>query len=238
VLVELFTSEGCSSCPPADLLLGSLEKEQPEVIALSEHVDYWNRLGWADPFSSADFTRRQQRYAQLFRLDGVYTPQMVVDGRVEFVGSDAGRARASIAAAAKAPKAKVSLEVSQTTPAAFRLRIRVERLPQPAEAELLLIITESNLQTNVPRGENRGRLLRHTAVVRRLTVLGKVSNEGLLTEADAPLDPSWNRANLRAVVLVQARGQGPVLGAASAILSHAPDPAAFPGLGSLRPRPQ
>ena len=99
VLVELFTSEGCSSCPPADVLLMQLGKEQPipgaEVIILSQHVDYWNRLGWTDPFSSKEFSKRQEEYAFSLRVDGPYTPQMVVDGRVEFNGSNARQARDS-----------------------------------------------------------------------------------------------------------------------------------------------
>src|SRR5882724_13421492 len=113
VLVELFTSEGCSSCPPADLLLQRLQKTQPlkgiQVISLSEHVDYWNQLGWTDPFSSSFFSERQRRYAETFRGDGVYTPQMVVDGRAQLVGSDSQTALRAIAEAAKARKASVVL---------------------------------------------------------------------------------------------------------------------------------
>src|SRR5882724_10951247 len=108
VLVELFTSEGCSSCPPADLLLSRLQQSQPiagvEVITLSEHVDYWNQLGWTDPFSSASLTERQRQYTAVLRGDGVYTPQMIVDGKIGFVGSDRQKALPAIAEAAKAPR--------------------------------------------------------------------------------------------------------------------------------------
>jgi hypothetical protein len=108
VLVELFTSEGCSSCPPADELLSRLQQSQPvagvEVIALSEHVDYWNRLGWADPFSSAALTERQRQYATVLRGNRVYTPQMVVDGQAGFVGSDSPQALRAIAEAAESRK--------------------------------------------------------------------------------------------------------------------------------------
>src|SRR5947209_9582072 len=100
VVVELFTSEGCSSCPPADELLGHLRQELSakniQVIPLGFHVDYWNRLGWKDRFSSADFTQRQEEYTRALKVDGPYTPEMVVDGAVEFVGNDAGRAQSTI----------------------------------------------------------------------------------------------------------------------------------------------
>src|SRR5262245_35879021 len=113
VLVELFTSEGCSSCPPADELLGRLVAEQPvesaEIIALSEHVDYWNRLGWVDPFSSPSATARQRQYVDAFDLDGAYTPQMIVAGRSQFTGSRRREALAAIASAAQEPHGKVTL---------------------------------------------------------------------------------------------------------------------------------
>ncbi len=216
VVVELFTSEGCSSCPPADQLLLQLDARQPfagvEVIALSEHVDYWNRLGWRDPFSSSEFTARQQRYGRLFRTDNIYTPQMVVDGRAEFVGNDARRAEKVIREAALDPKVGVRVEA-----AAGRIRVSVDPLAKPASADVLLAITESGLESSVTRGENSGRRLKHTAVVRRLTLLGKAAG-GRAFSAEAPLalDPGWTASHLRAVVLVQEPGGGRILGAASA----------------------
>jgi hypothetical protein len=113
VLIELFTSEGCSSCPPADALLSRLQQSQPipgvELITLSEHVDYWNQLGWTDPFSSAVLTVRQRQYAAVLRGDGVYTPQMIVDGKTGFVGSDSQKALQAISEAARAPKTAIDL---------------------------------------------------------------------------------------------------------------------------------
>ena len=211
VVVELFTSQGCSSCPPADELLLRLAETQPfpgvEVIALSQHVDYWNRLGWRDPFSAPEFTTRQQRYREVFRNESVYTPQMVIDGQVEFVGNDAGRAQRAILAAAREPKVGVRVET-----AGDRIRVQVDALPKQT-ADVLLAITENNLQSSVTRGENSGRRLRHTAVVRRLSVLGRTGAQPFSSEAPLVLDPAWKRENLRAVVLVQERSSRRVLGA-------------------------
>ena len=113
VIVELFTSEGCSSCPPADTLLSRYVKNSPvpgvEIIALGEHVDYWNHNGWADPFSSVQFSQRQSDYSHAFRLDSVYTPQIIVDGRAQLVGSDGDAAEAAIRRAARLPHAAVSV---------------------------------------------------------------------------------------------------------------------------------
>ena len=219
VLVELFTSEGCSSCPPADALLAELDRGQPvpgaEVVVLSQHVDYWNRLGWRDPFSAAEFSNRQRDYARALGLDGVYTPQMVVDGRSQLLGSDAGGARETIAAAARAAKAKVRLTIDGT-----RLRASLGALPVTAgdAADVLLALTESGLLSRVTRGENEGRTLWHRGVVRRLSRIGVARAEGFTTETPLALDTAWRRASLRAVVFVQEQRSRRVLAVGSAWL--------------------
>ncbi|HEX9000291.1 MAG TPA: DUF1223 domain-containing protein [Blastocatellia bacterium] len=228
VIVELFTSEGCSSCPPADVVLAQLEKAQPiagaEVIALSEHVDYWNYIGWSDPFSSAAFSARQQAYAPVFNNDGVYTPQMVVDGQAEFIGSNSSKAQAAITRAAKFPKGEVKIAFAQNASAndaqAIKLKITVETLPAVTSgdvAEVLLAITESNLSSQVARGENSGRKLGHTAVVRELRSLGQVtiSSKPFESETTAMLNKEWKRGELRAVAFVQERTHKRILGAAA-----------------------
>ncbi len=224
VLVELFTSEGCSSCPPADDALAELEKKQPargaQIIALGWHVDYWNRLGWADPYSSPTATQRQESYADTFKLSGVYTPQVVVDGRRQLVGgSDA--VVGEVAEASRGRKAKVELSMAASSAKSVQIRAQVSELPPVSandRAELWLAITEGNLQTQVLRGENAGRRLKHTAVVRRLRRWGQV--EPGAKELSAPasneeLDPSWARANLRATAFVQEQRSRRILGAAT-----------------------
>lgn len=223
VLVELFTSEGCSSCPPADEVLARLAKSQPVsgalVIALSEHVDYWNRLGWRDPYSAKLFSERQSAYATAFRKSGVYTPQIVVDGRAELVGSDARGVHREFANAARDPKLEIVVSRGGT---ASSLRIRVESaasLPKGERAEVLLAIIENDLHSQVSRGENSGRRLSHTAVVRRLEGVGFIEG-GAAFEKEIPLtlDRSWNVANLNAVVFVQEGSAGKVLGVAQGAL--------------------
>ena len=222
VLVELFTSEGCSSCPPADKLLADLDETQlipgVQVIALSEHVDYWNRLGWRDPFSSAEFSRRQIAYAQSLGIEDYYTPQMIVDGRTEFVGSKRATALETIAKAARSPKATVSIAIKTSAMNSITLTIQVENVPDVSrgdKAEVMLALAESGLMSKVSRGENSGRELTHSAVTRRLTRIGVVEGKTFRGEPTVQLDPTWKRQNTRAVVFVQERTSHRVLGAAA-----------------------
>jgi len=213
VVVELFTSEGCSSCPPADSLLLQLrqqtQQDGTEVIPLGFHVDYWNDLGWKDRFSSAAYSRRQEQYARRFALDGPYTPQMVVDGSSEFTGSDSSRARAAISQeATQAPTANVQLSLASPD----KLLVRVI---SPGAGDVTLAITEDNLTTNVGAGENNGRVLRHAAVVREFRTLGKLAQGSF--QAEIPLAPAkeWKPRDLRYVVFVQEVANGRIEGAAS-----------------------
>ncbi len=201
VVVELFTSQGCSSCPPADALLAVLDKD-PNVLVLSEHVDYWNHLGWRDPFSSSVYSARQQQYARRFAQDGPYTPQMVVDGRVQFVGSDARRARAAIAAAAREPRAVVT--VRREGDVVFA---EAPALLAGSKAELWVAILRPEGEAEVARGENAGRRLRHVGIVKSLVKGGTVTRDRgashrVVVEAGA-----------RVVAFLQEPGQGAILGA-------------------------
>ncbi len=224
VLVELFTSEGCSSCPPADALLTKLDHEQrlgnAEIIALEEHVDYWDQQGWRDPFSSAQWTERQQGYAAAFRNDGVYTPQMVVDGRAEFVGSSQSRARSAIAEAVREPKAEVTLTSGPSSDVRVKVSITVEMLPaqESKKTQIWLAVTETGLHSNVSRGENAGEDLHHAAVVRSLRKVGETApnRDAVYSgEHDVQLDSTWKKENLRVVVFVQDAKTRHILGAAS-----------------------
>lgn len=232
VVVELFTSEGCSSCPPADALLGTLRSDQPipgvDVIVLSEHVDYWNRLGWQDPFSSPTFTARQKQYADARVTADVYTPQVVVDGRFEAVGNDAGAVRRAITQARREPKALLSVtftEARDGSPTGWvDVRIDKEDLKVPA-AWLTIAITEDNVSSDVRRGENANRRLHHTGVVRHLVrlsreaaVAGAGVRETVAATEPVPLPFDWQRANLRAVAFLQGPSGATVVAAGSATL--------------------
>ncbi len=208
VLVELFTSEGCSSCPPADALLRRLGRTQPvrnaDVIVLEEHVDYWDRLGWKDPFSSEAATARQGDYADAFGGSQVYTPQMVVDGHAEFVGSSESEALRAIGTASQTPKPAVHLKWAD----GGMLAIAVDPLTnaKPGEvSQVYLAVTENMLRSDVKRGENAGRELEHDGVVRTLAAVGKAGagSTGFASTVAVPAAHDWNRSNLRAVVFVQ-----------------------------------
>ena len=216
VVVELFSSEGCSSCPDADEALAALDREQPvagaQVLALELHVDYWNQLGWKDPFSSAAYSERQGAYAGAMGKSGVYTPQAVVDGADELVGSRASALRSAIAKAASRPSAHVALARN-----ADALDVRVDGLPAGADAnsEVWLAITERGLATDVTRGENAGRHLAHAPVVRALTQLGALQNGTFHASAPLTLPANAKAENARFVVFLQERKSRHIVGAAT-----------------------
>jgi hypothetical protein len=209
VLVELFTSEGCSSCPPADDVLARLVREQPvqgvEILALSEHVDYWDSLGWRDPYSSAIFTERQQAYASRLRRANIYTPQAVVDGRAEVLGSDEKAARSAAVEAGAQPHGTIKADRRAN---ALHLEAK---LPPHSGAEVLLAAVEDPPPGRVARGENAGRTLSHVRVVRELRRLGGVDQAAWSgdVELGAPA------AKLRLVAFVQERSTGRVLASAT-----------------------
>ena len=200
VLVELFTSEGCSSCPPADRLLETLD---PSAIVLSEHVDYWDRLGWRDPFSAHANTLRQEAYSRRFATQGPYTPQMVVDGRVEFVGSDARRAAEEIAH--EAASTRVSVNLSR---AAGQLMVETGAVTR--DTDVFLAITDDHEDSQVTAGENRGRHLRHVSILRSLKRVGRIP-KGSVLRSTVPL--ANEAAGQRLIVFLQESNFGKISGA-------------------------
>jgi hypothetical protein len=220
VLVELFTSEGCSSCPPADTLLGRLEREQPvsnaDIIVLEEHVDYWEKDGWHDRFSSSEYTERQNQYGPRLKFNEGYTPQMVVDGSVQFVGNDPRKALTSITEAAQTPKVALSLSAPAVDGKRIGCSVSAASSSPLPKADLYAAVVEPTASTEVKRGENNGRHLEHVGVVLSLQRIGKLqdlSSGPLKFNLKAPSDVAPE--SLRLVVFAQGPGQGLVRGAAS-----------------------
>jgi hypothetical protein len=219
VLVELFTSEGCSDCPPADGVLGRLEREQPnadaEIITLALHVDYWDRLGWKDTFSSNLYSERQNGYADTFKLDSVYTPQMIVDGQRQFVGSNFGAAQSAVSEAAKNQKAVIELTTgTDAKNQNANVKVKISNLPARENSYVWLAVAEDNLKTAVGRGENRDKTLSHTSVVREMKLIGEINPTDKTFEVETAyqFQPNWNKQNLKFVVFVQGRDTKKVYG--------------------------
>jgi hypothetical protein len=213
VVVELFTSQGCSSCPPADEYLAELAKRD-DVIALSFHVDYWNYIGWSDPFSSREATERQRAYGRTMGKSYVYTPQIVVDGRAETVGSNRHEVANLISMAGAAPKIPISVDHPPDGTA-------VLRLPETrgVAADIWVGFYDDRHRTDVLRGENRGRTIANANVVRSIRRVMRWSGE----KAEHPVDLKALGAAGRngCVVIVQTARNGPVLAAvAFALPSH------------------
>jgi hypothetical protein len=222
VVAELFTSEGCSSCPPADEILNNLLQRQPftsiTVLGLSEHVDYWNRDGWVDPFSSADFTQRQLDYrSRVFTRNTVYTPQLVVDGHLEQVANDSRGVYRTILKSSLVPKA--NLKLTATADSSRALQIKVQ-LPAPSgvavsnKTDVMIAITEDDLQADVHGGENGGQHLKHNGVVRKLVSIGTIqpAAQGWSGSASIPLAPEWKPANLKVIAFLQEQESRRIIG--------------------------
>lgn len=219
VLVELFTAEGCSSCPPADALLGKLEHLQPvngaQIIILGEHVDYWDKDGWRDRFSSADYTARQTEYANRLHVSsGIYTPQMVVDGTDQFLGSDAQHALKSITTAAQTPK--VSLTLTNVTVDGRRVSGEVSTATFPFKGDLYAALVDPVDTTDVKGGENGGKHLEHAGVVRTMQRIGSLKDLAAGPRKFNLNAPSGATvASMRVIVFAQRSDTGPVVGAVS-----------------------
>jgi hypothetical protein len=211
VVVELFTSEGCSSCPPADAVLSALAHDQPvagaQIVPLGLHVTYWDQLGWKDPASLAEATARQQDYSRVFGEDRVYTPQAVIDGRDEVVGSDQAAVTRAVARAAKQPHARLSLS-ARVQGDAIVASVTVSAIPADVKEKLrtVFVLTEDGLTSVVKRGENGGRTLHHDAVVRRISTTAEM----------ARIPAQWRRDRLQVIALVQGEKSQRIVGAAIA----------------------
>jgi hypothetical protein len=223
VLVELFTSEGCSSCPPADEILQKMDKLQPipgiEIVVLSEHVDYYDHIGWKDPFSSHAYTDRQEKYEERMKVNGAYTPQMVVDGEFQLNGSDAKTAVQDIQKAGATEKISVKLAAAQTNQKG-KLSINVQTAPLPgsstsSSADVLIVVADDVDVSNVASGENSGKTLTNVAVVREFKSVGKIDKtNGFSKDVETNIAAASTNKS-RIVVIVQEPHQGRLLGIAS-----------------------
>ncbi|MBU0697165.1 MAG: DUF1223 domain-containing protein [Bacteroidetes bacterium] len=211
-VIELYTSEGCSSCPSADNLLKQIREEykNQEVYVLAYHVDYWNRLGWKDKFSDHQFTERQSAYANNFKNSSVYTPQAIVNGKDEMVGSAAGELKNSISKFLKSSNelqfsSKVEEVNSQSLKLSFDLPINAQN------KDLVVNLIEKDISTNVKAGENGGRVLAHANVVRAFQrfIIESTKKE---IKIEFPID--FKKENLEIIAFVQEKNQGAILGVA------------------------
>jgi hypothetical protein len=216
ILVELFTSEGCSSCPPAESLLRALDSVQPvsgaRLVVLEEHVDYWDDQGWKDPFSSHLFTLRQSDYVDHLRVgSGPYTPQMVIDGGEAFVGSNRDETGRAVGKALKA--AKVTVEISSVHLESGKVSFHVVAGAVASKADIVVAISLDHAESQVLRGENGGRKLQHVSIAERVVTIGKVKpGESFSKDASIAVDHSGEPHRL--IAFVQQSGPGKVLGVA------------------------
>jgi hypothetical protein len=222
VLVELFTSEGCSSCPPADEFVRKLDQLQPvadaQLIVLSEHVDYWDHEGWKDPYSSSVLTDRQAAYEHVLGLDSPYTPQLIIDGGKEVHLTDRQQIESVFQQAAATPKISVLLDgvgIDPANPRLLRAHVAADANTGKSSADVYLAIALDHADSQVLRGENGGRHLVHTAVVLQLVKIGKLEKgKNFAQDVNVQLKPGVDPLTLRVIAFVQTPGPGKLLGAA------------------------
>jgi hypothetical protein len=226
VVLELFTSEGCSSCPPADELLSHIGSSAAGVIPLAYHVDYWDRLGWSDPFSSSQWTARQVVYIRAMELGGPYTPQIVIGGKWQCVGSDPRAVANAIAAArARPPAGLVTLRTSPPAAGSHKLNVRIgaRMLRSTGDRALIVVLAiyENGLMAKIDAGENRGRKLSYDYTVRKIVPvfeLNAAPGRALENEISVDLDPSWKLEHLGVAAFIQDENSLAIDGAAAQYL--------------------
>ncbi|MES2278791.1 MAG: DUF1223 domain-containing protein [Bacteroidota bacterium] len=215
-LVELYTSEGCSSCPPADKLLAKIAQEykDKEVYVLAYHVDYWNHLGWKDVFSNPQYSARQRAYSGYLNLDGVYTPQAIVNGRTEFVGSDEGKMHNAIQQSlTKAAIAELIL--SNVKIGGNKATLQYHVSGAQGNSNLLLAVIEKHAQSQVKAGENNGRMLPHINIVQKLQTISFKNDSG---NAEISLPDGFNTKEWGIVGFVQSSRNGEIQAASKVVL--------------------
>jgi hypothetical protein len=228
VLIELFTAEGCSSCPPADAFVVKLDSSQPisgaQLIVLSEHMDYWDQQGWADPFASAALTARQRGYVHALGLHEAYTPQLIVDGVTELRLQDRQQIVPILQKAATEQKIPVSIaavKVESGTPATLSGRVEVNGNSGQHKADIYLGLALDHVVSKVLRGENRGQTLTHVAVLENLTKIGSLAPGQMFSQdIRVPLKPGMDPTNVRMVIFAQEPGYGRIIGAAMQRIEH------------------
>jgi hypothetical protein len=212
VVLELFTSEGCSSCPPADNLLAKIQKESDgkPIYILAYHVDYWDRLGWKDMFSSADYSKRQILYGKWLNTSSVYTPQVIVNGKAEFVGSNESAIRNAISVQlALKPKTELKFQVRQDNQ---KLMVQYQATNAAKNDNLLIAVLQKKAETKVERGENAGHILEHVQIVRKLDAERLNSSGQGGFEIDLP--KGFNTNNGEILGLIQDQNNGEILAVA------------------------
>jgi hypothetical protein len=221
VVVELFTSEGCSSCPLADALLRTMDSAQPipgvRLIVLEEHVDYWDDQGWKDPFSSHNFTLRQMEYTERLHVQEPYTPEMIVDGAYEFTGSDRVRAADALKKAVTQPT--VPVRISSVAMQNGKLQAHIEADPASDKADVMVALVLDHAESQVLRGENGGHHLEHVNVVMNLSKIGK-TEKGRAFSKDISLASKSLNQPCRVIAFLQQPGQGKIVGAAMQLVSN------------------